>query len=676
MVTAFCIIALIAAGVYFSCSVKDTPVPDIILYSFTGYFFTYVFSTAVLLLPNFYSVKKAAFLCMIFWLGMASVSLIRGRRPSCSFNIKPFIIPIAAAVIGAALVSAVPFDYFGMGQDQGVFQTEAILYTRGITGKQYDIKEYHIAETESEKEQVLSALTEPNLLGTKYYDETNIFLLLTGRSAFSLNETSQVFHGLHTFSSLLALGASIFGISKMVRVVTILFVMTIFWMAKIMEHLRISSRIQAVIMAVYILSPQVIWCAKSTLTETGLTMIWMVLIWLLLQKNSRAYMTSAAVITVFGLYHVSLYICMPLIVLIFFGIWLTSGERAALKAGILSVTGFLFSFVVDVLNNTDYTLKSYAPLFKGPINIGNIFYIVIAGCIVVIAAGLILLKAVKKPSLRISSKVLTWAVRILLLLAPLYPAYRLIAGKTGIDEFFRLTFPCIALLTGIAIPLILFADMTIFPSKWTDRHEHSVLLGLFLYCVVFFSIVMIPQVQYCYYYSRYLCMYIPMILLAGAVTLTRIKKSAIIAAAALILSIAVLLPYSLLLIRDKDDSRTQWENLSQIEQTLQQQGAEAVFMSPSMFHYYYYDLKSLGIDVYPIFDDFDRESADIAAKYVRIYVLDDGNYTDMLEDRYELICRVSNLSSMDWEQHLARPFLLPDEFTKECTVYSVYLFDH
>ncbi|MBO4636379.1 MAG: hypothetical protein J5685_04455 [Clostridiales bacterium] len=675
MVIAFTVIALIGAGLYFSCRTKDTEILDIVVYSLTGFIFSYIFFTALLLVPNYFSVKKASFLCMLLWVILSTGKLIKGFKPSASFDLKPFIVPVLASLIGVALVSAVPFDYFGMGQDQGVFQTEAIMYARGLTSRQVDIKEYHVAETASEKEQIMSALTEPNLYGTKNYDETNIFRVLTGSSRLSINQVTQVFHGLHTFSSLLALGAILFGISNMVKINTVIFVLCIFWFCKVMGALKIPKKIQAVLCGILLISPQILWCAKSTLTEIGITMMWMIIIYLLLLKNSRAYMLTALVITVFGLYHVSLYVVMPLFVLLFILLWLISGDRSALKAMIYSVAGFLFSFVIDVWNNTDYTLKSYAPLFKGPVNINNIVYFVFGGCIAAIILGFILLR-VKKPSIKVKPAVISWAIRIWLLLILAYSAYRLISGKTAPDEFFRLTFVTLTLLSGFAVPILTYADMLINPSKWTDSHGHTVILTVYSYCVVFFSIVMIPQVQYCYYYSRYLCMYIPMILLAGSLVLMRYKKF-VISVIALAITIAVLLPYSILLIRDKDDSRTEWDNLRLVEQTLIDNGTEAVFLEPSLFHYFYYDLKSLGIDVYPIFSDFDSEAYEIASKYIRICVIDDGTNYDLLSEKdLPVISRIGNHSSMDWELMLSRPFLLPNGFTKESVTYSIYEFVH
>lgn len=59
-----------------------------------------------------------------------------------SWDIRPYWLPILVCAGGFVLV-AMKHELFGMGQDEGVYQTVAINFLNGVTDRQQDFPEYH-----------------------------------------------------------------------------------------------------------------------------------------------------------------------------------------------------------------------------------------------------------------------------------------------------------------------------------------------------------------------------------------------------------------------------------------------------------------------------------------------------------------------------------------------------
>ena len=224
-------------------------------------------------------------------------------------------------------------------------------------------------------------------------------------------------------------------------------------------------------------------------------------------------------------------------------------------------------------------------------------------------------------------------------------------------------------MTGIILPMIVFFSFLIKTDKWTDNRQHLIMLALFLYCVVIYSIFMMPQLPEYYYYARYFSMYIPIISILGGICLGRMRKPA--AVIAVVLSAAILLPHSLFLLENKDDTRVQWDSLGEIEDTVQFNRPDAIVMRSELYMLFYYEFKSLDIPVYPITDNFDENIKCLERNYETIYIMD---YT--FDERFESSCpvvrRFLNVDTQDLGQYKTKVFQLPNDTTYNMQTVTMY----
>ena len=117
----------------------------------------------------------------------------------------------------------VQIEYFGMGQDQGVYQTHAIALINGYNDLQLDFKEYDTLEPQEEKD-CFKKMLQTQLIGLYNYDPELPFASQEAEKS----DVSAVFHGVPTFASVLALWGSMFGISHMAGIQTLFFSMCYF----------------------------------------------------------------------------------------------------------------------------------------------------------------------------------------------------------------------------------------------------------------------------------------------------------------------------------------------------------------------------------------------------------------------------------------------------------------
>mgnify|MGYP007070036280 FL=1 len=122
------------------------------------WFFIHIFVSMGLFVIDKYTVFRTGF-------GAAAVSIavfvlavfLRRSKPfrwkhifRHDLSVKDMLIPLIISLLALPLVTP-KNEFFGMGQDQGVYQTQAILFMNGDTKRQKDITEYHDVTDESEK---------------------------------------------------------------------------------------------------------------------------------------------------------------------------------------------------------------------------------------------------------------------------------------------------------------------------------------------------------------------------------------------------------------------------------------------------------------------------------------------------------------------------------------------
>ena len=123
------------------------------------WFFAHIFASMGLFVIDRYTVSRAgagaALICgavlgLVLFLDKGK--FFRKRHTvGHEFSVKEMLIPIIIAVLAIPFVSQKNY-FFGMGQDEGVYQTQAILFMNGDTKRQKTLEEYYDLTTEQEKE--------------------------------------------------------------------------------------------------------------------------------------------------------------------------------------------------------------------------------------------------------------------------------------------------------------------------------------------------------------------------------------------------------------------------------------------------------------------------------------------------------------------------------------------
>lgn len=652
VIKAFCILAaIIAYGVFFASRISKRNIVEIVIFSLTSTVLTYACVSAFLLVFDVFSIFTASILTGVVAIGAMSYNLIKKLKPSADFNVKGYVIPIVIALIMAPFALMMPHEYFGMGQDEGVYQTEAIFYARGINNKQVDFREASFVEDAYVRGNFLGGLkTDDKFLGYIHYNSTNMMTVLTGQMHEGVSEWSMIFHGLHTYSALLGLWSTFFGIENMMNFNFFLAVLVIFWIHMITGRLKLKDSARAASALIFALSPLVIWLSKSTLCELIITVVWMVFIYNILGKSRSEMILASFCLGIYGLVHISGYIAAPFFLAMFFLLCLYTGNREYAKGLIISGISYFVSFWIAFYNSTDYTLINYVKISGDKYNVSHVLIFVFGITAVMIITGVVLLLIKKQLKVTFNTKVIAWLVRIGLVGLVAFIVYRILIDRPATIYAGRLTILALMFMTGVVVAVILFFSMFFFTDKWTDNKEHLILLLFFGYFIVGYTMFAYTQVKHMYYYGRYLTMYIAMIAIISSVMLDRMKPKLMYPA--IVLSVAFMLPLDWFHLTHRDDTRVQWDTLNEIEETVKFNGVDCVVLRYEIYDLLYSDLKSIGVDTYPIMEDYERELTELDKYYKNVVILDYQGKTGVegFEDdpeKYTVIRRIFNLDTQD-----------------------------
>ena len=143
-------------------------------------------------------------------------------------------------------------DTFGMGQDEGVYQTRAIQLMYGENSRQLDFPEYtqlNMKEREACQDAVVS-----HLLGFYTVDE---YGTIPGYDTETMSRASGIFHGIPNYAAMLALSGRISGIAHMMDIQTVFYILSILLFFMITENLgwkRLTGGILTALPGIFSLS--------------------------------------------------------------------------------------------------------------------------------------------------------------------------------------------------------------------------------------------------------------------------------------------------------------------------------------------------------------------------------------------------------------------------------------
>lgn len=560
-----------------------------------------------------------------------------------SWDIKSCWIPILVCCCGAVLV-AVKHGFFGMGQDEGVYQTVAINLMNGITDRQQDFTEYHLLSAEQQ-----SAFTESILHRLIGYDIGSYEYPPTVYDN-DVSPVSGIYHGIPTFASILAMWGTVFGMAQMQGVQTLFYFCTIFLVFFTCRNLKLRSGTSLLACVVTAASPIVVWVAKSALTEGFLGVIMVLFLYFLTdQEHPERQWMSILPVAVFGCFHVSIYTMIPMFVILYGGMyWFTRRKCFAVLMPV-TVLGYLVSFFAMRHVQPFYTMNNYSPIFGLGVTQKDLPWFVPTVC----AAALVF------------CGIYLWAVRRFV-----HRKYAHLSPENYLERF-RDTKTGFFLIEALLIPLVVYILIKCFtsdspwavfrgtafwgyvcntgyfllaaawilcvlrPRFYLESPQRLVMLVTAFYCVLFYAAFLRFEVQYFYYYGRYLAPFIPVAALFGAMTIDRLRARVTLPVMAA--GLAAVAPYDRFLAVTKDDTRLEWDVL---EETAAQLTAEdCVIVDSDAMWTLYLPLRAMtGAAAYPVLgNDLAAQAEELSQTYDTVYYIGKGEWTEAFDDQFQLI---------------------------------------
>ena len=575
-----CRITLVLAGVVFCAGIlrrwlEENDIVKLLVLGTFLFLAEYIIVSALLFAMDGWGITRTLFIVIVSDGGLFAGMFLRkgkGRKdPRLGFYPGKYL-PVVGICLAALLLAHNRNGYFGMQQDQGVYQTSAIAMIYGDGKNEKELTAYKELSEEDRRRYMQVVPTAIN--GFYFYDEE-----LEGLypEEFS-SESAGHFHGIPTYPALLALWGGIFGLGRMGGIQVLLYLLLLSMGYIFLYDLGCGRGTATLCCGILAASPMVLWVAQSTLTEIYLACALLAFLYFLTREERAAIWLSAISVISFGCIHFSLYTLMPVVVLIYAGLYIRYRKKDYCAAGMAVTAAFWFSTNLTRVISTKYFYLNVVPLLDlfPWLENENVMEFITVVCVAVIVAGaggLILLPGASKTHFRKTGqragKGGMWGALVIRIVAVVWCVMAIamsveIAGSAE-DGLVSSCAAGFCVLGGVVmLPAGLMSILAKPRLLWKDRA--SALTGmLFAYCVMFYSLALRDKVGYYYYYGRYLVPFIPLIIWQGAQALLLLRGKARMAAGILMaLAQIVILPYDMILAAQKDDTRMEWEALEAV----------------------------------------------------------------------------------------------------------------
>lgn len=598
-------------------------------------------------------------------------------------DLRPVAIPLAVALISLPFIMT-KNEFYSMGQDEGTYQVKALALMNGYNENYMEMEEFQNLEEPSDRQKYLDFI----------YGQNNFYLPRfeweTDYDASNFESIVGTIHGLPTYSALLALTGLVFGMEHMIEVQTVLYILFVFLSFMAAEGFVRNRVLQAFVTLLCAFSPINVWLAKSSLTETYLSMVIALFVYMISAAGEapspageqEPTATSADVskalgdqrpfshlsfipILAFGAVHISLFAFMPIFALVFLMMTAIYRDRGYLISMALSALSYCATALWALAIAPYYTYGNYTvvdKLTKGLINENNLAYVIIV--LSALMAAIALAFVPDKPARALFSTAdrlrtsgegspvqrggrLALRAFLVLSVACFFYIGVIKADYTRYFEYLQIS--AYIYLSGLVLIPFIYIYLMIRPKSVLKARE-GVLFVLFAYCIIFYSLVLKKDMLFYYYYARYCSQFILLIFLMAAVLAAELKSSRL---RVLLFALALLsfIPYDVGLIYQKDHTRLEWSLLSETAGHISER--DALIVGPDEQQILWiYPLKFLtGCDVYHADEDLPYEIALLEglSKYDNIYYLDykKTELPDELEHS-EVFSGTDHLSHLDY----------------------------
>lgn len=621
-------------------------IAEILTLGVCWYFCSYVFSTMLLFLLNVYTLNRgfAATCCtdgIIFLTAVLTSEKVPLHKLKEGFQsereLKVFVIPLLIAVIGLPFISQ-KNELFGMGQDEGVYQCEAINFMNGYNIRQQDFEEYHFLESDEAKEN-FETTVHNKLVGYDIPDEEYPDTVYDRE----VSPVSGIYHGIPTYPAILAMWGEIFGIAHMAEVQTVFYILMLFLTGFVCDNLHLKPLSKLIACMTAALSPVVIWVAKSSLTEMFLAVLLLLFLYFLTDSEYPEYYGySIMPIIVFSCYHVSIYTLIPYVLMIYAGMYFFTKRKIFAGMLLFSVLEYLLSYLMMRHVQPFYTMNNYRFVFGHGITVYNITQVVliISGILILFCMIYILLvwKFKKTETLKVflenqqNTVLMQWLFICLTALPLIYIFYQSFVKLDTIEHITALTISGFALNAGLLLLPVGVAVVFIRPKAFLESEAKLIIFVSCFYCVLIYAAFLRFEIEFYYYYARYLVPFIPCAVLFAVTALDKSDKKILLTVSAV--SIGCFLPYSSFLMQHKDDTRMEWSVLEDLTEQIPQNSC--VVMETDTLPMLWLPVRAVTkANVYPAENDFTAQCKTLSERYEKIYCISQNQISENFELLYK-----------------------------------------
>lgn len=657
------------------------------IFGIVGYFMAYIVISAFFFAFDYFSIFKctaATLAAVLILLVAAGIKTKFMSFKKIKFDKKELIF-FAIVIVCVLLLSGKKFGYYGMGQDQGVYQVKAIELIYGNNSNVYNF------------DYALKALSDPK--DYKYFRdkvmELQGYYLVGQTDPFYADDTmggetglEGIYHGLPTWPAVLALFGKMFGMGHMQDCQTVFFICFLMLAFYILENFRVKVLCEAAALTILGTTPLMVWISKSALTEMFLAVVVASFVYLVCNENRDVRLYMWIPVAVFSVYHVSIYTVMPLFVVCCWMNIISDKRKRAVVSTILMIVSFMIGFILSVRLAMLYTTYNYLnPICKLlgieqiNINAKELTIIVCATALTCIILSLLVLpianaKAVSKLIEKIKEnkgiiiKVLSFAVTAFAILA---------YAKNNRGPILNPNMNLVAMSFAsgiISIPLI-FVGIVCIRKDRIKGFPFIILYMLFMYMMVW-TVFLRPNVTYFYYYGRYDVPYVLLMVIFLAVLYREFEKTDWIPVLCLS-SVIIYLNYDYVMNKTPDDTKIEW-NVVEKELKANRLPNSAVILEEERetLIEWMLILKASGVEVFPQESDLDAQTEKLLNYYDNIYYLyeDEGEFdlADYTTEDYEPLYTYSFVHSEDLTNETQNWIGYPEDFYNSYNNTYMYLY--
>ncbi len=525
------------------------------------------------------------------------------------------------------------FEIYGTGQDQGLYLAKAVELVSGNYENQLDFEEYHSLEEESDL-QAYQYMVDKGFTG---------FYVLSGR-AFPTVDVSEIkssvsgmYHGIPTFPAILALWGEIFGLEKMIHVQSAIFLSIILLAYYILENLNISKQRRFAYIILLGTSPLLLWLSKTTLTELLLTLLIILYLYFVLEDHLWAQFLAVIPLLAFSYVHVSYLQILPLFVFINFWLYTRENNKQYLYNNITISSGMFLGYCMMSEASPQYFFDNLNRIYFGNvITRDNVMWWMLAITVIVIVISLIVPKFKSYLTTLFEFKYLSEVVRLFVIFACIFFVYLgykngfcmtpemcanpAVGGYygTGFEAFTNLPIFAYAMATGFVIVPLILGVFCVSPKTMFENRSSLIMGIMFLYTVIFQSCFIIKEIAFYYYYSRYLAVYVSVILILSALCLGKIKRNYFWIV--IVISLISNLYFDSHLVAEKDFTQVEWETLLDLKDVIDENSA--VVISGDLQRNYALLVRSVAdCAIFPETESLEEQLQELTLNYSHVYYL-------------------------------------------------------